>query len=128
MSNQVWEQRERLVLTAMLSLTAIRICSVFVGRRARQIYLVLALALVALSGGVRIRTFLLTRKIYAALEGLKQVRVDTTTEEQLLKMVPYLVINDPTLPMLPGGRQYYRAEVSNFKDWRWLSWLRWLPT
>jgi hypothetical protein len=98
-----------------------RTVRVFVGRRARRVYLVLAFALVALSAGVRIRTFLLTQKIYAVINGLKQVRVDITTEEQLVKLVPYLVLKQ-TRHVDSGIERYYRVEVSNdyFHSMRWV--------
>jgi hypothetical protein len=89
----------------------------FVGHRGRRVYLALFLCLFALSIGVRVRSYLLTRKIYAVLSGLDRLRVDATTEEQLLKTVPYLVREKNTLP---GTQGYYRAEISNEGDRRWL--------
>ncbi len=89
----------------------------FVGYRAHRVYLALFLFLFALSIGVRVRSYLLTRRIYAALSGLDRLRVDATTEEQLLRTVPYLV---PEKNMLPGTQGYYRAELSNKDDRRWL--------
>lgn len=62
------------------------------GRRARRVYLALLLALVLLSTGLRVRSYLLTRKIYAVLSGLEQVRIDKTTEQQLMRTVPYLFL------------------------------------
>ncbi len=99
-----------------------RLYRFFSGRRARQVYLALLLLLIVFSTGLRVRSYLLTRKIYAVLSGL---RIDTTTEEQLLKTVPYLVLNNNTLPALPGGQRYFRAEVSNFDD---LQWMKWAPS
>src|ERR1700690_452967 len=64
------------------------------GRRARRVYLALLLLLVVFSGGVRVRSCLLTRRFQAVLSGLGKLKVDATSEEQLLKTVPYLV-RDP---------------------------------
>jgi hypothetical protein len=89
----------------------------FVGRRGRRVYLALLLCIFALSIGVRVRSYLLTRKIYAVLSGLDRLRVDATTEEQLSKTVPYLVREKNTLP---GTQGYYRAEISNERDRQWL--------
>ncbi len=94
-------------------------------RRARQVYIVLLLLPVALSVGVRLRTFFITLKIQAVLAGLEQVRVDQTTEEQLLRAVPYLVPNDPQLPALPVGPRSYRVDISN-ADY-YYGWARWIP-
>jgi len=92
-------------------------CRLFVGHRARRVYLALFLFLFALSIGVRVRSYLLTRRIYSVLSGLDRLRVDATTEEQLLRTVPYLVREKNTLP---GTQGYYRAEISNQDDRRWL--------
>ena len=70
----------------------------FAGRRARRVYLALFLAIFSLSVDVRIRSYLLGRKIQAVISGLGRLRVDETTEEQLRKTVPYLVLNDKQPP------------------------------
>lgn len=92
----------------------------FVGHRARRVYLALFLLLLALSIGVRARSYLLTRRIYAVLSGLDRLRVDATTEEQVLRNVPYLVLDKNTPP---GAKRYYRAEISNLDDRRWMYWV-----
>jgi hypothetical protein len=88
-----------------------------VDHRARRVYLALLLCLFALSIGVRIRSYLLTRKIYAVLSGLDRLRIDATTEKQLLMTVPYLVREKNTLP---GTQGYYHVEISNEGDRSWL--------
>jgi hypothetical protein len=58
----------------------------------------------------------MARKIQAVLRGLAEVRVDQTTEEQLLKTVPSLTRNEQDWKV--GGivqRRYY-AEISNESD------------
>ncbi len=95
------------------------------GRRARKVYLSLLLLAFVFSISLRARTFLLTRKIQAVLFGLEQVRVDQTTEERLLRTVPNLVLNNPQLPALPGGRRYYRVDIAN-SDF-YYGWSRWIP-
>jgi hypothetical protein len=90
------------------------------GRLARRVYLGLLLLPVIFTAGVRIRSVLLTRKIHAVLSGLEQVRVDQTTEEQLLKTVPYLVRHGNLRPELAGVEWYYRADISNGVERRWL--------
>jgi hypothetical protein len=95
------------------------------GRRARPIYLAVLLLPIVFSVSLRVRTFLAARKIHAVLSGLEQVRVDRTTEEQLLRTVPYLVPSDPTRQMLAGGHDSYRVEISN-ADY-YYGWTRWVP-
>jgi hypothetical protein len=95
------------------------------GRRARLIYVAVLLLPIVLSIGLRVRNFLIARKIHAVLLGLEQVRVDQTTEAQLLRTVPYLVPSDPTRQMLAGGHDSYRVEISN-SDY-YYGWTRWVP-
>jgi hypothetical protein len=57
----------------------------------RRIFLGLVLLVVLLSIGLRLRTYLLTRKVHEVLAGLERVEVDKTTETELLKAVPHLV-------------------------------------
>jgi len=90
------------------------------GRCARRVGLILLVALVGLSTGIRVRSYLLTRRIQTVLNGLQQLKVDVTKEEDLPRTVPYLVREpferrEGTLLV-----RYYRAELSNEKDYRWL--------
>lgn len=86
------------------------------GRYARITYAVLILGVTALSTGLRLRTYLETRKIQAVLSGMARVRVDVTREEEVLKIVPHL-IQDPNSP------NYYLAEVKNFSGDLWTVWI-----
>jgi len=95
------------------------------GRRTRSVLLALLLVPVVFSIGIRARTFLIARRIHAVLSGLEKVRIDQTTEAQLLRTVPYLVPNNPTAPSLPGGRRYYRVDISN--SHYYYGWTRWVP-
>jgi hypothetical protein len=89
------------------------------GRRARRIYSALLLFLIVLSIGLRVRTYLLTRRICAVLAGLERVRVDTTTEQQLANIVPYLTLTDD-----PQSRnRYYRVQITNWDKQHWLAWI-----
>jgi hypothetical protein len=93
------------------------------GRRARRFYLGLLLLLVVFSGCVRVRSFLLTRRIQAVLSGLAQIRVDQTTEGQLLKTVPYLVRSGRDIHEGSSVQRYYYVEISNYEDRRWMHWV-----
>jgi hypothetical protein len=83
------------------------------GRRARRLYFALVLLLVLFSGCLRVRSFLLTRRIHAVLSGLAQVRVDQTTEEQLLKTVPYLVRSGGDKREGASVERVYFVQISN---------------
>jgi hypothetical protein len=82
----------------------------------------LLLLLVVFSGGIRVRSYLLTRRIQAVLSGLGQLRVDATSEEQLLKTVPYLVRDPHEGRMGAHVQRYYRVSISNEDD-RWMKWV-----
>jgi hypothetical protein len=91
-----------------------------VGRLARRFCLAALLLLFIFTTGVRIRSVVLTRRISAVLSGLAQVRVDQTTEGQLLKSVPDLVLQGE-YPRDGSVERHYEAGVSNKDDrqWRW---------
>jgi hypothetical protein len=101
--------KRRLVSSAMA------LCRRISGRRARRVYSALILLCVVLSCSLRFRSYLLTRKIQAVLAGLAQVRVDQTTESQLLKTVPYLVL-DRGINRDGGVERYYFAAFSNNEE------------
>jgi len=60
------------------------------GPWARRTYVAIVLFLLCLTAAARVHSYLAARKIQAVLHGLAEMRVDQTTEEQLLKTVPYL--------------------------------------
>jgi hypothetical protein len=95
----------------------------FWGPSNRQVYLALLFLLIAFSTGIRIRSYLLTRKIYAVLSGLEQVHVDTTTEKQLLRIVPYLTPDSQERRTELGLQRDYLVKISNDEDLRWMRWL-----
>jgi hypothetical protein len=86
--------------------------------RVRRFCLVLLLLLLVLSSGIRVRSYLLTRRIQAVLFGLEQLKVDATSEKQLLQTVPYL-IRDPESREGTHVRHHYRVRLSNEDDARW---------
>jgi hypothetical protein len=51
---------------------------------------IIVLLLVAISVAAHIYSFILTRRIHAVLNGLEQLKIDQTTEEEMLRTVPYL--------------------------------------
>jgi hypothetical protein len=87
--------------------------------------LAVLVVLVALSSGIRVRSYFLTRRIQAVLLGLEHVRVDATSEEQLLRTVPYLMGAPEERRLGTRVYRYYRVRLSNEDDRKWLRWLRW---
>ncbi|MGO9013149.1 MAG: hypothetical protein ACLQPN_23880 [Bryobacteraceae bacterium] len=82
-------------------------------------------ATVGLSTGIRIRSYLLTRRIQAVLAGLQQLKVDATKEEDLPRTVPYLVREPFERREGKHLLRFYGAALSNEKDY--YQWLRWVP-
>jgi hypothetical protein len=76
---------------------------------ARRISLVFVLLLVLLSIGLRTRTYLLTRKIHAVLNGLERLQIDKTSEAELLKTVPNLAFAFPG----KDGERIYQVTIAN---------------
>jgi len=83
------------------------------GSLARRVGCILLLAVVGLSSGIRVRSYLLTRRIQAVLTGLQQLKIDTTKEEEISGTVPYLVRD-------PHDHRCYRAALSNEEDQQWI--------
>jgi len=86
------------------------------GPWARRIYIVGILIVLCLNAAARLRSYFMAQRIQAVLHGLSEIRVDQTTEEQLLKTVPYLTRTKEDWKA--GGivqRRYY-AEISNDSD------------
>ena len=112
-------------MTLQLSLFAGALRRHATGHRARRVELILLFALVGLSTGIRVRSYLLTRRIQAVLAGLQQVKADTTKEEDLPRTVPYLVRQPFERREGTHLLRYYRAELSNGDDY--YHWVRWAP-
>jgi hypothetical protein len=84
------------------------------GRWALRIYLTVLFLLLLISAATRLRSYFMARKIEAVLQGLSEVRLDQTTEEQMTKIVPYLTEKE----WKAGGishRGYY-VHISNESD------------
>lgn len=61
------------------------------GRPARRVYVTMVLLFLVATTVVRAYAFVLTRRIQAVIYGLSKLRIDETTEEELVRTVPYLV-------------------------------------
>ncbi|MGC1490000.1 MAG: hypothetical protein WA798_01425, partial [Candidatus Acidiferrum sp.] len=71
-------------------LVTARLGRLLAGRAARIAFLTVVFLLLALSIAPRLNSYLMARKFQKVLVGLKTVRIDETTEEELLQQVPYL--------------------------------------
>ena len=63
---------------------------ILTGRIARRCYFVVFLLALLLTTALRVRSYLMARKIQSVLRGLADVQIDQTSEQQLLKMVTHL--------------------------------------
>ena len=95
------------------------------GRHARRVGFILFFALFGLSTGIRIRSYLLTRRIQAVLAGLQQLEVDTTKEEELPRTVPYLVRQPYERREGTHVLRFYEVVLSNGDDY--YHWQRFVP-
>jgi hypothetical protein len=90
--------------------------STLTGRWARRSYVAILLLLLCLTTAVRLRAYLMTRRIQAVLHGLAAVRVDQTTEEQLPKIVPYLTRSAREWKTRGTVQRSYSVDISNASD------------
>jgi hypothetical protein len=86
------------------------------GRWARRAYAAIILIALCLTAAARIRSYLLGRRIQAVLHGLAQIRVDQTTEEQLLKTVPCLTRSEHEWKAGGIVQRWYYTEIYNESD------------
>jgi hypothetical protein len=89
----------------------------FTSRLARRTYFAMFLMLTCLVPTPRIRTFFRARKFEEVLAGLAQVKVDQTTEAELLKIVPYLARRSSYRGPDGAVGTWYSVEFTNEFDW-----------
>jgi hypothetical protein len=87
------------------------------GRLARRIYFAIFLLLLCVPFVPRLRNALRARKFQAVLAGLERVRVDQTTEAELVRLVPYLTRHYSGKRQDGSVESWYGVEVSNEFDW-----------
>ncbi len=87
------------------------------GRAARVAFLTVVFLLLALSIAPRLSSYLMARKFQKVLAGLKTVRVDETTEEQLLQQVPYLERSENSSSFGLDRERWYFASFTNESAW-----------
>ena len=87
------------------------------GRTARIAFLTVVFLLLALSIAPRLNSYLMARKFLKVLSGLKTVRIDETTEEELLQQVPYLEPNKDSSEFGLERERWYFTSFTNEADW-----------
>ena len=88
----------------------------FASPGARRIYLAIVILLFAVTAAARVRTYVLTRRIHSVLNGLERLRIDQTTENELLRTVPYLVRGRQDRPVGTSTERGYYVVISNEPD------------
>ena len=85
------------------------------GRWARRTYLAIILIVLCLTITARMRSYIMARRIQAVLHLLAEIRIDQTSEEQLLKTVPNLTRSED---WKAGGivQHCYYTQISNESD------------
>lgn len=87
------------------------------GRLARRIYFAMFLLLLCATTVAHIRSVLMARKFHAVLSGLERVRVDQTTEAELMRTVPYMVRGHSAKRPDGSAETWYSVVISNESDW-----------
>ena len=64
------------------------------GPRARRTYAAFLFLMLLLMTAAWLRAYFIAQRIQDVLRGLAEIRIDQTTEEQLTKLVPYLIQTD----------------------------------
>jgi len=87
------------------------------GRWPRRICFYIILLLLCLTTAARVRSYVMARRIQAVLHGMAEIRVDQTSEEQLLKMMPYLTRSEHEWKAGEIVQRWYYTQISNESDW-----------
>ncbi len=87
------------------------------GRVARRASLSVFLLLILLTTTVRIRSYFLVRRFQRVLSGMSRIQIDKTTEEELVRVVPYLVRSATEEKSGAHAGGYYYVVSSNGSDW-----------
>ena len=96
------------------------------GRIARRVFVGIVLLLLVATMAVRVYSFVLTRRIQAVVYGLSKLRIDQTTEEEVVRTVPYLARsksdrrvdrNDELGDVDTGIERIYYVSISNQQNW-----------
>src|SRR5438874_13460307 len=96
------------------------------GRIARRVYLSIILLFLFMSVGLRAYTYLLTGRMQAVVAGLSKLQIDKSTEQELVRLVPYLEqgkFESRVKPSIEAGdveagqERFYSVTVSNEPLW-----------
>lgn len=84
---------------------------------ALRVCLSVPLILILFTTAVRIRSYLMVRKFHQVLSGLSRLQIDRTTEEDLVRTVPYLVRSATETKKDAHIERHYYFSESNESDW-----------
>src|SRR5579872_6962104 len=96
------------------------------GSMARRVYFGLLCFLLIVAIGFRLHSFLLARKMSAVIAGLSKLQIDQTTEEDVVRAVPYLVRSNfdrdvqrsaETGNVDTGVERVYYVDLNNDANW-----------
>jgi hypothetical protein len=96
------------------------------GHIARRVYLAIVLVLLLATTEIRIHTYILTHRIEAVISGLSKLQIDETTEDEVLRTVPYLIRGElrerstpknETANMDQGFERDDYVKISNQPQW-----------
>jgi hypothetical protein len=87
------------------------------GRVARRAALLVFLLLIFLSTAARVRSYFMVLRFQRVLSGLSHIKIDKTTEEELVRFVPYLVRSATEEKSGAHIERHYYVVVSNESDW-----------
>jgi hypothetical protein len=84
---------------------------------ARRVYLIVFIFLALAWTIPRIRSMLIARQIHAVLAGMQKIRLDQTTERELLNTVPHLVRSPDNRQDGQSLESFYSIEITNEREW-----------
>jgi len=103
-----------------------RIGHTLTGRIACWVCVTIILLLLVATASVRVYSFVLTRRIQTVISGLSRLRIDQTTEEEVVRTVPYLARskwdwridrNAELGDVDTGIERVYYVTISNQQNW-----------
>jgi hypothetical protein len=87
------------------------------GRIARYTFLIFFFAVIGVAIVPRLNSYLLARKFQVVLFGLSTLKIDETTEEELLQRVPYLQLSPNSSSFGLDHEHWYYASFTNESAW-----------
>jgi len=87
------------------------------GRVARSVFLIFIFAVIGVAIAPRLNAYLLARKFQAVLSGLRTLKIDETTEGELLQRVPYLQLSPNSSSFGLDNEHWYYVSFTDESAW-----------